>query len=131
VAALAINRESDQPLLVLLRALPENNPDPMIAESLGQLPDLCPRLEGDCSVLDDIRSGYTKDPLFAKVITNTEHHKNFEASDGLLYTRNCAGDSMLCIPSIIQKKQRLMEIVIAQAHEVLGHFGPQKTTDYI
>jgi hypothetical protein len=38
---------------------------------------------------------------------------------------------VLCIPSVIQKKRRLTEIIIAQAHEVLGHFSPQKTADYI
>jgi hypothetical protein len=48
-----------------------------------------------------------------------------------LYTRNKAGESVLCIPSFIRKKRRMTEIIIAQAHEVLGHFGPQKTAEYI
>jgi RNase H-like domain found in reverse transcriptase len=130
-AELAINKESNQSLPVLLRAPPENSPDPTIEESSGQLLDLCPQLEGDCSVIDDIRSGYVDDLLFAKVLTNTKHHKNFEASDSLLYTRNRAGDSVLCILLVVLNKRQLTEIVIAQAHEVLGHFGLQKTADYI
>ena len=73
----------------------------------------------------------SRDTLCAKVLNNIGHHRNFEAQDGLLYTRNCAGTSVLCIPSVVLRKRRLTEIIIAQAHEVLGHFGPQKTADYI
>src|SRR5207302_4952832 len=87
--------------------------------------------EGDRSILEDIRKGYAKDPLCSKVLENIGHHERFEIIDGLLYTHNRVNDSVLCIPSIIQKKRRLTEIIIAQAHEVLGHFGPQKTADYI
>jgi hypothetical protein len=105
--------------------------DPTISESLGQLPNLRPHVEGDLSILANIKDAYAKDPLCAKVLENVGHHKNFEVSDGLLYTRNRADESVLCIPSVIQGKRRLTEIIIAQAHEVLGHFGPQKTADYI
>jgi len=38
---------------------------------------------------------------------------------------------VLCIPSVVQNKQQLTEIVIAQAHEVLGHLGLQKMADYV
>ena len=38
---------------------------------------------------------------------------------------------MLCIPMVMQNKRRLTEVIIAQAHEVLGHLGLQKTVDYI
>jgi hypothetical protein len=103
----------------------------MIGESFGQFPNLRPRIEGDRSILKDIKSGYTEDLLFSKVLENIGHHKNFETEDGLLYTRNHADESVLCIPSVIRKKQRLTEKIIAQAHKVLGHFGPQKMADYI
>ena len=38
---------------------------------------------------------------------------------------------MLCIPSAIHNKRRITEVVISQAHEVPGHFRPQKTADYV
>jgi hypothetical protein len=103
----------------------------MLTELMGQPPDLCLCVEGDHSMLQDIKCRYTSNPLFVKVLENVKHHKTFEASNGLLYTRNHAGASVLCIPSVMQKKHHLTEIVIAQAHEVLGHYGPQKTADYI
>jgi len=92
---------------------------------------LRPHIEGDHSILDDIKSGYAEDPLCSKVLDNIGHHCNFEAVDGLLYTRNCADISVLCIPSVVQCKRRLTEVIIAQAHATLGHFGPQKMADYI
>jgi hypothetical protein len=103
----------------------------MIGESFGQFPNLRLRIEGDRSILKDIKSRYTEDSLFSKVLKNIRHHKNFKTEDGLLYTRNCADESILCIPSVIRKKRRLTEKIIAQAHKVLGHFGPQKMADYI
>ena len=48
-----------------------------------------------------------------------------------MYTQNRAGTSVLCIPLVVQNKRRLTEVIILQAHEVLGHFGPQKTAEYI
>jgi len=38
---------------------------------------------------------------------------------------------VLCVPSVVHDKQRITEVVISQAHEVLGHYGPQKTADYV
>jgi hypothetical protein len=67
----------------------------------------------------------------SKVSKHPDHHKNFEFHNGLIYTKNCTGQDVLCVPSVVKNKQRLTEIVIAQAHEVLGHLGPQKTADYI
>ena len=105
--------------------------DPTIGESLSHHPDLCPQVEGDCSILEDIKKGYAKDSLCSKVLENIGHHERFEVIDGLLYTCNRTNEPVLCIPSVIQKKRRLTKIIIAQAHEVLGHFSPQKTADYI
>ena len=127
-AELAAHEESAQETQ---RTPLDDHSDPMVIESLGHLPSLRPRFEGDRAVLMDIKNGYLKDPLCSKVLANVGHHKNFKITDGLLYTHNRAGDSVLCIPSVIQGKRRLTEVAIAQAHEVLGHFGPQKTAEYI
>src|ERR1700723_214958 len=35
------------------------------------------------------------------------------------------------IPRVVNKDYSLMAIVIDQAHTILGHFGPQKTDDYV
>ena len=98
---------------------------------MGHFPDLHPQVKGDRSILSDIKRGYEKDPLCAKVLASVEQYRNFKIIDDLLYTRNRTDISVLCIPSVVQNKRRLTEIVITQAHEVLGHLGPQKTADYV
>ena len=110
---------------------PDDSSDPTVEESLGHLPDLRPRVEGDLSVIESIKNGYRNDPLFSKVLDNVGHHKNFEVVSDLLYTCNRADASVLCVPSAVHNKRRITEVVISQAHEVLGHFGPQKTVDYV
>jgi hypothetical protein len=65
------------------------------------------------------------------VLDNVTHHANFEVIDGLLYTKNCPSEKVLCIPSVIYQERQLTEIIIVQVHEILGHFGPQKTVEYV
>lgn len=105
--------------------------DPIVADSMGETPPLRPCIEGDRSILTAIRKGYPADPVCSKVLKNIQHHSRFKVHDGLLYTANRAGSMVLCIPSTVHLRRKLPEIIIAQAHEVLGHFGPQKTADYI
>jgi hypothetical protein len=94
-------QESSVPKQTLL---PHNYADPTVSKSLGHLPDLCPRIKGDCSILKEIETGYALDPLYSKVLENINHHKSFKIIDGLLYTHNRAGASVLCIPSVILNK---------------------------
>jgi hypothetical protein len=130
-AKLAAHKENELEPPVNERVLPEEQADPRVIESLEHFPNLRPQVEGNHSILNEIKKGYFKDPLCSKILENVGHHKKFKIMDNLLYTYNHIGESVLCIPLIIQKKQRLTEVIIAQAHEVLGHLGPQKTVEYI
>ena len=105
--------------------------DPMVLESLGSYPDLCPRVEEDRSILRDIKDAYAKDSVLAKVLNKEGHHKNLDIVERLIYTHNQEGIQVLCIPAVIHNKRQITEIIIAQAHQVLGHFGPQWTAEYI
>jgi hypothetical protein len=78
-----------------------------------------------------VQNGYKQDSLFSKVLKNTEHHKNFEIVDNLIYTHNLTRDCVLCIPAIVHDKRQLTEIILTQSHQMLGHLGPQKTSEYI
>jgi len=130
-AELAAHKENMQEPPTVTQTLPDDQSDLMISESLGHFPDLRPQVEGDCTILEDIKKGYATDPLCTKVFKNVGHYKNFETINGLLYTCNRTGNSVLCIPSVIQNKWRMTEVIISQAHKVLGHFGPQKIADYV
>jgi len=83
---------------------PDDSSDPTVEESLGHLLDLHPQVEGDLSILESIKHEYQKDPLFSKVLDNVRHHKNFKVFSDLLYTRNRADASVLCVLSIIHDK---------------------------
>ena len=83
----------------------DDQPDLTVGNSMGHFPDLRPRVEGDRSVLTDIKHGYEKDLLCSKVLANVEQHRNFEVINGLLYTCNRADISVLYIPSVVQNKQ--------------------------
>ena len=62
--------------------------DPTVLESMGSHPDLCPRVEGDQSILRDIKDAYAKDSILAKVLNKEGHHKNFDIVKGLICTHN-------------------------------------------
>jgi len=105
-AELTAHKENGHNLVPTQQALSlDDTSDLTVKESLRQLPDLCPQVEGDLSVLESIQSGYSKDPLLSKVLDNIGHHKGFEVIDDLLYTCNHADTSVLCIPSIVHDKQ--------------------------
>jgi hypothetical protein len=104
-ANLIINQEGVQESSVPKQTLlPHDYADPMVGESLGHLPDLCPHVEGDRSILKEIGTRYALDPLYSKVLENINHHHSFEIIDSLLYTHNRAGASVLCILSVILNK---------------------------
>ena len=81
--------------------------------------------------LDKVKRGYRKDMLFSKVLEDKEKYSLFQYRDGYLYTENRGGQEVLCIPRVVMKDYSLTATVIEQAHTILGHYGAQKTADYI
>ena len=130
-AELAANKEPDPQLTIEDRSNLKVLNDPRGMDSLNHHADLRPKIEGDQSFLKEMRKGYKRDSLFDKILKAPGHHKGFEIVDNLLYTHNQAGDRVLCIPSAVYHKRRLTEIILSQAHQILGHLGPQKTSEYI
>jgi len=103
-AALAAHEERGHSPVPVPPPLLDDSSNLTVEESLGYLLDLCPQVEGDLSILESIKHGYQKDLLFSKVLDNVGHHKNFEVLSDLLYTRNRADASVLCIPSVVHDK---------------------------
>ncbi|KZP14866.1 hypothetical protein FIBSPDRAFT_704358, partial [Athelia psychrophila] len=105
--------------------------DPTIFEAISQGPNLQHHARETQGFLDKVKIGYSKDPLFKKVLNNVAHHPSFRQEDGLIYTSNRADEDVLCIPRIVNLMESLTGTVIEMAHSTLGHFGPQRTSDYI
>src|SRR6202040_509779 len=105
--------------------------DPTIIESLSHGPELRLHVEKTADFIEKVKTGYRHDRLFSKLVTEISRHSAFSLRDGLLYTTNRGGHEVLCIPRVVNKDYSLTAIVIDQAHTILGHFGPQKTADYV
>jgi Integrase zinc binding domain/RNase H-like domain found in reverse transcriptase len=128
---LAAHKESGPPIQTEEPPPEMSQDDPKVVDSLNHYSDLHLQTEGDQSFLKNIQKGYKKDQLFKKVIKAPTHFKNFEIINKLLYTRNLAENHVLCIPAIVRDDRCLTELILSQAHQVLGHLGPQKTSEYI
>jgi hypothetical protein len=80
---------------------------------------------------EDIRGGYEKDRVFSKIIETPEDHPNFELKDGMIWMKNQGGDMVVCVPLAPSKDSTLHGRIIDQAHSIVGHFGPAKTSEYV
>ncbi len=106
--------------------------DPPTATAIHEGPDLHNVTDTRIPDLhDSIRRGYPQDPLFSKVVPDVSAFSLFELQDGLLYYKPGVDERYLCIPRSITNGRRLTEVLIGQAHLVLGHFGSLRTANYI
>ncbi|RDB20552.1 Transposon Tf2-6 polyprotein [Hypsizygus marmoreus] len=86
-----------------------------------------PATRQDQSFIRKIRLGYASDKLFELVQTATQDYPAFKVREKLIWTTNLRGDEVVCVP----RDRALITLIIEQAHSTLGHFGEQRTTEYI
>jgi len=79
----------------------------------------------------EIRKGYIMDLFFRKVIEKMGVHPSFEKKDGIIWMKNRGGEDIVCIPSTMLAGTILRTRILDKAHQVVGHYGPQCTSDYI
>jgi len=80
---------------------------------------------------EDIQRGYTTDPFFRNVIKKMGTHSSFKMKNKIIYTKNRGGEDVVCIPSTMSAEMTLRTSILDQAHQVVGHYRPQRTSDYI
>ena len=83
---------------------------------------------GECNIL---KNSYQDDALFAKVLANPETHQAFDIHNGLIWTKNIGLERVVCLPKGKYGQQSIRGAVLEQAHQIVGHFGHQRTADYI
>ncbi|KIJ34036.1 hypothetical protein M422DRAFT_263998 [Sphaerobolus stellatus SS14] len=106
--------------------------DVLVFNSGADKVNLHQHMEGDNSFLDIVRNNYINDNLLSKVVADVSVHKQFAMRDKLLFTKNQLGRDVLCIlEDAFLRGKRLVEIIIDQAHKIIGHFGAYKTAKYI
>ncbi|VDC04642.1 unnamed protein product [Peniophora sp. CBMAI 1063] len=105
--------------------------NPRLVDSAADGPSLLQYARESSGFLSSVRSGYTKDVLFTRVVNKPVEYSTFKIRDKLLYTRNRAGDDVLCIPRTLHHGRRLTELAIDQAHTTIGHMGSFRTGEYL
>ena len=77
------------------------------------------------------RNAYQNDKTFRKIIKHPKDHKSFEVTNGVIYRKTNADNKVICIPELNVRGRRLMELVIDQAHRIVGHLGTHITKSYM
>ena len=105
--------------------------DPSLLESVGSSPDLPNHMQAKPGLEHAISAGYKNDSVLSKVLNEPDHYSMFKVRDDLIYMNNRGGEEVLCIPHAEFEGDMIVALVIAQAHQALGHLGAQRTVDYI
>jgi hypothetical protein len=77
------------------------------------------------------REAYPEDKLFGKIMSKPKDHPSFTVADKLIHRKNNSGNRVLCIPDCNVRGRKLTELVIDQAHRVVGHMGTRITENYV
>jgi len=71
------------------------------------------------------------DPFFRNVIEKMGAHPSFVKKNEIIYTKNRGGEDIVCIPSTMLAETTLRTRILNQAHQVVGHYSPQRMSDYM
>ena len=83
--------------------------------------------KGNDDLIVAIKSKYQKDRLFKVIMEEPERYSTFSVKDKLVWKKNIQGDEVICVP----RNRDIITIILTQAHEIIGHFGVQRTNEYI
>ena len=108
-----------------------NEYDPTVLESRDRGEHLRKQMNHDDSFTEAIKNSYQDDALFAKILANPETHPAFDIHNGIVWTKNIGLERVLCLPKGKYGQQSIRGAVLEQAHQIVGHFGHQRTADYI
>jgi hypothetical protein len=81
-------------------------------------------------LLIEIKGHYQDDSTFKSILERPKDFRNFEVVDDLIYIK-MNGRNLLCIPKLMIDGRQLYETIIAEAHSMLAHLGPNKTLNYL
>ncbi|KAG6881251.1 hypothetical protein C0995_002491, partial [Termitomyces sp. Mi166 len=85
------------------------------------------REHGEAQMHAHILQGYKKDQMYVEILDKLTEHSRFTIEWKLIYTVNMEGVKVLCVP----RDWSLITTILDQAHNIVGHFGYQKTLNYV
>lgn len=86
---------------------------------------------GGANLFELIRKGYAEDTILRKVQSNIAHHPRFKSHNGLIYVSNPIGNAVVCVPCVTHKGRRVTELILDQAHRIIGHQSCRKLLEYV
>jgi hypothetical protein len=105
--------------------------DPTVFESRARGVDLRERMSHEDTFEADIQRGYAGDPFFQRVIAKMGNNPSFTERDGFIWVRNRGGEDVVCVPSASSTDTTLKTRILEQAHQTVGHYGPERTAEYV
>ncbi|KAG6859524.1 hypothetical protein C0995_007627, partial [Termitomyces sp. Mi166 len=126
-----LSSHNDDPLLAqVLKKRTESsttNDDPAVAQVLAMGTKSPMNGEhGEAQMRAHILQGYKKDWMYVAILNKLTEHSRFTIEQKLIYTVNMEGAKVLCVP----RDWSLITTILDQAHNIVGHFGYQKTLNY-
>jgi hypothetical protein len=106
----------------------ENTEDMSLGEALFNRNNApAPKLPNDDEFIMKIKAAYANDKLFSLVMNQPKEHPTFEIKDGIIWFTNHNKNRVTCVP----RNRDLITEVLTQAHQIVGHFGNQRTAEYV
>ncbi|KAG6893641.1 hypothetical protein C0992_009236, partial [Termitomyces sp. T32_za158] len=105
-----------------------NDDDPTVKQALG-IADSSPRTADleDAQLRARIWGGYLQDKFYVEILDKPLEHPCFVIEQKLIYMMSPAGVKVVCVPW----DRSLITTILDQAHHIVGHFGYQKTLEYM
>jgi hypothetical protein len=113
--------------------LPNRPPDPeSVIGSHASGQNLAEVIESSIDIRRLCDENYASDSVLRHVIDSPDRRDHFRVRDRIIQMRNQLGRWVSCIPSKATiGGRRLAELLINQAHSILGHLGRAKTHAYL
>lgn len=105
--------------------------DVTLEDSLRSGPDLTPVYIEDNLFSKAVEAAYQEDTFFKLILDDPEANRAFHVRDGMVWMMNNSGVDVVCILRGTYMEHSLHEVILDQAHEVLGHYGYQCTSEYV
>ena len=106
--------------------------DIIIYTSGGNGKPLLASIEKEFDLNEIIMKFYQQDKIYSKILGNPKAHAKFGVKEELIFTKNNLSRDVICVsPKAIHKGKQLIKIIINHAHNIIGHFGQFKTSQYI
>jgi hypothetical protein len=113
-------------------ALVDPDEDPLALDTSNSNQSLSRIMGADIDILALCQRFYDSDDLVKPLLSSNGFRDEFQVEDGVLTTRNPFGHWVLVVPrSATSRGRRLTEIIISEAHKIVGHLGRAKTFAYL